>query len=179
VTAPRRPAAPPLITIAAVILAVLFASCRSGATPAPTATLSPAPSLTPVPGSPSGPAASPVTGASAGPPTTTDVVGFGRIFDSLPATFPKLKGQVPANDSGPSSGRFAAITGDASAAGRTMRDDLTAQGWSVDVGSALEDGTIVLDATHDPPGCKAEIRFTPVSGSLMMSVLYGASCPFA
>ena len=53
------------------------------------------------------------------------------------------------------------------------------KGWTVDAGSPLEDGTVVLEATGAPAGCKAEIRFTPVSGSLIMEVLFGASCPFS
>jgi hypothetical protein len=117
-------------------------------------------------------------GASAGPPTTTNVEGFGRIFDRLPASFPKLLGAQPAETgAGAASGSFVATT-DAPTASKLITTLLEGQGWSVDVGSPLEDGTVVLDATHDPPGCKAQIRFTPVSGSLIMSVLYGASCPF-
>ena len=178
-TAPRRPAPLPLVSITAAILAILSA-CGPAATPVPTATPSPAPSLTPVPGGPSGPAASPVLGPTAGPPTTTEVQGFGQIFDSLPPSFPKLLGATPAETGvGPTSGTFAADMGDAAAASRTMRDDLISRGWSVDVGSPLEDRTVVLEATHEPAGCKAQVRFTPASGSLIMSVLYGASCPFS
>jgi hypothetical protein len=54
---------------------------------------------------------------------------------------------------------------------------LTASGWTVDAGSPLEDGTVVLEAAR-PNACKAEIRFTPRGGSVIMSVLYGASCPY-
>ena len=36
----------------------------------------------------------------------------------------------------------------------------------------------VLEATGSAMGCKAEVRFTPWSGSILMLVLVGASCPF-
>jgi hypothetical protein len=106
------------------------------------------------------------------------VAGFGVIFDALPAAFPKLAGQEPAETGdGATSGSFAVnlSPADASAA---IEAALTAQGWSVDVGSPLEDGSVVLEATHAPAGCKTEVRFTPLSGTVIMSVLYGASCPF-
>jgi hypothetical protein len=67
---------------------------------------------------------------------------------------------------------------DAATAARTISNGLVGQGWTVDIGTPLEDGTVVLDATASPPGCKAEVRFTPISGTIIMSVLYGASCPF-
>ena len=181
-TALRRWAADPLVPILLITLAVLAVGCGPSATatasPHPSATGSTAarpasPSLTPVPGGP----ASPIVGASVGPPTTTDTE-FGTIFDALPSTFPRLPGQEPAETgAGPTSGSFA-VNMTAAAASKAIQAALVAQGWSVDVGSPLEDGTIVLEATGATAGCKSEVRFTPVSGTVIMSVLYGASCPF-
>jgi hypothetical protein len=111
--------------------------------------------------------------------TTTDAEGFGPIWDAVPPSFPKLPGAIPADESKPASGLYASIIGDAATASDTMTRALRAKGWSVDAGSPLEDGSIVLEATGSPTGCKAEIRFTPVSGSLIMEVLIGASCPFS
>ena len=177
-TALRRRAADPLVPILVVALAVLAVACGTGATisPRPSAAASvapPSPAVTAVPGGP----ASPVVGASVGPPTTTDTE-FGKIYDLLPSTFPRLPGQQPAETgAGPTSGSFAVNT-TAAAASKAIQAALTAQGWTVDVGSPLEDGSIVLEAAHAPPGCKTEVRFTPLSGTVVMSVLYGASCPF-
>jgi len=184
VTAPRRPARPfppcrslPL-TVAAIGLALLAVACSPGATPpavgseAPGATVTP--SLTPVPGGP----VSPVVGPTIGPPTTTDVTRFGAIYDALPPSFTKLPGQEPATTgAGPTSGSFAANTDPASAA-QLVEAGLAAAGWKVDAGSPLEDGSVVVEATGPTQGCKAEVRFTPASGTVIMSVLYGASCPF-
>ena len=39
---------------------------------------------------------------------------------------------------------------------------LTEAGWTVDVGSPLEDGSVVLEAQGPPDGCRAEVRFTPL-----------------
>jgi hypothetical protein len=127
-----------------------------------------------VPGGP----ASPVIGATVGPPTTTNVNGFGKIFDRVPASFPRLPDQTESEIGSAASGMFVSNL-DPQTASRTIREGLTAQGWSVDVSTPLEDGTVVLVATGPQPACKAEVRFTPASGSILISVLYGASCPSA
>jgi hypothetical protein len=174
VIVPSRPAAGSLAAILAITLAVLLAGCgpATTSTQAPGSPARSAPGLTRVGGP-----ASPIVGATIAPPTTTDTE-FGKIFDSLPPSFPKLLGQEPAETgAGPTSGSFAArmSVGDAR---KVIEVSLVAQGWTVAVGSPLEDGTVVLEATAQA-GCKAEVRFTPGSGTVMMSVLYGAACPFS
>jgi hypothetical protein len=180
VTALRRRAANPLLPIHLIVLALVVAACGPGAATTKPASgvggsTAAAPSLTAVPGG----HASPVVGATVGPPTTTSVEGFGTIDDSLPASFPELAGQEPVDPgAGATSGAFV-VNGSPAAASAALKSALAGQGWSADVGSPLEDGTIVLEATHAPAGCKTEVRFTPASGSVMMSVLYAASCPFS
>jgi hypothetical protein len=105
------------------------------------------------------------------------IAGFGTILDAVPASFPRLVDQEPADPgSGPTSGTFA-VKLSADAASSSMREALENRGWTVDMGSPLEDGTIVLDATGPTAGCKAEVRFTPEGATLVVAVLYGASCP--
>ena len=176
VTALRR-RADPLVPVLAAALALLLAACGPAAGSASPPVMAPSsaasgPSLTPVPGGP----ASPAVRVTFGPPTTTDINGFGKIFDRVPASFPRLPDQTESEIGSTTSGMFVSNL-DAGAASRTIRDALTTQGWSVDVSTPLEDGTVVLVATGPQPACKAEVRFTPASGSILMSVLYGASCP--
>jgi hypothetical protein len=176
VTALGRRAADPLTALVAIGLALLVVGCglstEASAPPTTSTGAGTSPSLTPVPGGPASAAASPSV------PATTNVEGFGAIFDGLPPSFPQLPGQEPADvGTGPTSGSFAAST-NPQAASEVIRRGLVAQGWSVDIGSPLEDGSIVLDATGPGVGCKTEVRLTPQSGSVIMSVLYGASCPF-
>ena len=179
-TAPRRRAAHLLPPILAIALVVGAAACSPSASilPSRSAAASPSnaptPSLTPVPGGPS----SPPAGASLGVPSTTETE-FGRIWDALPPSFPVPPGSIRTDPpGGPSSGSFAVGMTVADAA-QAMATALTALGWTVDVGSALEDGTVVLDAGGLREGCAAEIRLTPLSGTVNMSVLYGADCPFS
>ncbi|HEY2887888.1 MAG TPA: hypothetical protein VGJ17_04685 [Candidatus Limnocylindrales bacterium] len=171
----RRRAVNPVAPVLAPILVILLVACGSTAT----ASRSPEPSpsgrsiSTPGPGGP----ASPSVVASIRLPTTTSTA-FGKIFDALPPSFPKLPGEEPAGTgAGPTSGSFAASLS-VSDARKTIEAALIAQGWNVVVGSPLEDGTVVLEATRAKPACRTEVRFTPTSGTVTMAVLYGASCPF-
>ena len=179
-TASRRRAAHPLRPILAIALVVGAAACSPSAssTPRPSgaaySAIAPTPSLTPFPGGPS----SPPAGASIVVPSTTETE-FGRIWDALPPSFPIPPGSIRTDPpGGPSSGSFAlGMTVDDAA--RAMAAALAALGWTVEVGSALEDGTVVLDAGGPREGCAAEVRLTPLSGTVSMSVLYGADCPFS
>ena len=161
----RRRAAPLLRPLLFIALAIVVVGCGS-TTPA-------SPQLTAVPGG----NASPIAGPSVQLPTTTDTE-FGTIFDALPPSFPKLPGQAPAETgAGATSGSFA-VNLSAAEASASLASALAEAGWGIDVGSPLEDGSVVLHATRAPAGCKLEARFTPLSGTVIMSVLYGASCPF-
>jgi hypothetical protein len=157
----------------ATVVAVAAAGCAAGpgrSTPAGAA--GPGSGPTAVPGGAASQAA-----ASVRPPTTTET-DFGTIYDSLPSTFPKLLGQEPApTGAGPTSGSFVANLS-VNDARKIIEVGLIAQGWRVAVGSPLEDGSVVLDAAG-AGGCKTEVRFAPLSGTVIMSVLYGASCPFS
>ena len=175
-TAALRRAASSLFVLPALVLALGVTGCGPTANTSPKSvgtSANPSPRLTAVPGG----AASPGSGAAATLPSTTQT-DFGLIFDSLPASFPKLPGQEPAETGeGPASGSFA-VNMDARAASQAMRAALVAAGWTADVGAPLEDGTVVLEAARSST-CKAEVRFTPRSGTVIMSVLYGSKCPFA
>jgi hypothetical protein len=172
----RRRTENPAVPILAAILAILLVACGATATASQ--------SVVPIAGARSSPStlpggpASPAVGASISRPTTTNTE-FGTIFDSLPPSFPKLPGEEPADTgAGPTSGSLTANLS-VSDARKIIEVALIAQGWTVAVGSPLEDGTVVLEATGAKPACKTEVRFTPTSGTVTMSVLYGASCPFS
>lgn len=185
VTVPRRPAARLVVArlvVAVATLVLLVIACSPGTGPSgqpvgvtpPPSSTGTEPSLTPVPGGPGGPARSAV--ASHAPRPDTSVDGFGEIADHVPDSFPRLPDETDSDIGTPASGTYVSNV-DAAAASRLIAAGLQAQGWSVDVGSPLEDGTVVLDATRPPAGCRTEVRFTPASGSIFITVLYGASCP--
>ena len=186
VTVLRSRAADPTVLVLAITLALLTVACSPAGAPAggestqrPTGSVSPSatltPSLTAVPGG-SAAAASPA--ASIAQTDTNTAVG--RIWDSLPPSFPRITGQVPAETgSGPTSGTFA-VPGDTATAVAAVQAGLSGLDYHIDVGSPLEDGSVVLDAGGGAnPDCRIEVRFTPLSGTTTMAVLYGAACPFS
>jgi len=177
VTEPRHRAAHALLPILAIVTAVAALACTPAATlssPRPSvASGSIAPSLTPVPGGPSRhPSASPVT-------QSDSKTAIGRIWDAVPSSFPLVQASAPIDTgSGPTSGTFA-IGSSVADAVAAVEAGLRSQGLTVDAGSPLEDGSVVLEARDGAnPGCRIEVRFTPLSGTITMAVLYGAACPF-
>lgn len=176
----RRRAAFPLLVGVTVGLGAVVAACGPStgvvttASPSASVRASASPALTAVPG---GPSASAGSGPVESPSTTQ--TEFGLIWDALPPSFPKLPGQEPTEiGAGPRSGSFV-LNMTASDASKAMETALKVAGWTVAKGSPLEDGTVVLEGTGTPSTCKTELRFTPTSGTILMSVLYGASCPFS
>lgn len=169
-TALRRRVAPVLI------VAVAIAGCATTVTPSSprSASARPSgagPSLTPVPGGKPTPVAT--------LPTTTETE-FGPIWDAVPPSWPSLPGQSESEVGSDASARFVVKGTPRDLAGQ-LWTALEAAGWHVDVGSPLEDGSIVLDATHAPNGCKVHAQF---SGSAAtdpdtLLVYYGAKCPFS
>src|SRR4051812_21872987 len=177
VTVPRRRVASLLRSVAAIGLTCALAACSSTVSPSPSARPSAssrpsaaAPSLTPVPGG-----RSPTPAPSL---PTTSQTEFGRIWDAVPKTFPKLTGQSESEIGTAASGQFV-VNGEVPGLVQEMRTDLTELGWTVDVGSPLEDGSVVIEARGTATGCTAEVRFEPHSGTVALTVLYGASCPFS
>jgi hypothetical protein len=57
------------------------------------------------------------------------------------------------------------------------RSALEAAGYSVSVDGPLEDGGYTVSATGSA-GCAAQVSVTPLGGSITVTILYGASCPF-
>ena len=187
--ASRLRASGPVTLLVAIVLGVAAGSCGATNPPSPSraaasatttaataGAASVAASLTPVPGGAS-PSASAFAETPSRLPATTTVQGFGEIFDALPPSFPRLPDQTETDIGGATSGQFVSNM-TAAAATALLSSRLSAAGWSVDAGSPLEDGSVVVEATRPGSGCKAQITFTPASGSIMMSVLYGATCPF-
>jgi hypothetical protein len=173
------------LALAAVVGGALVAGCAgAAATPAPTTTptsttaavaspepsIAPAPSLTPVPG---GQSSGPGPVGTLIPTTQTD---WGEILDDLPASFPihpdadvaEVPGEVV-------SGSFEAPA-DPDALTAWYTDTFTARGYAVDTGTALEDGSRVMDVAADLPECRIQITFRPADGSTIMTVLVASAC---
>jgi hypothetical protein len=177
---PRLP-----VLVAIFGLALAGAACGSPAAPthapsaAPTAGASPVRTVNPRPTVPPPASTGPGT-RPPGPPATpvgTTKTAWGVILDAVPDTFPLFPDASPA-DPLPEAVSGAWITKATVDEVATWYHDavLNAAFASADLGSALEDGSRVLDVQGDLPECKAQVTIRPVNGSTMISVLYGAGC---
>jgi hypothetical protein len=185
---------PRVATRLAILLAatLLAAACGSSGPTASTSPTSAAPSprssqaaspsavpsaagnadLTPVPGGTTAPPVEP-----SGTPTQTDTA-WGRIWDAVPVSFPRLEASFPADSvSGPVSAAFVVGAGPADVTA-TMKRLLDGEGYRTDQSGPLEDGSFVLDSTGPWEGCRIQTTVTPQSGTTLMTILYGADCPF-
>lgn len=160
---------------AILVIALLLAACGSGpsASPAQPTPTTPASTPTPVPG-----ATSPSPAASL--PTQADT-DWGRIWEALPAGFPEFAGAEPTEvgAGGPTSATLDVPTsaGTVDQVVSFYRSALEAAGYSVSVDGPLESGGFTISATG-PAGCMAQVSVEPLGGSMTVTVLYGAACPF-
>ena len=146
-------------------------SAMVAASPAAVAS-SPTADLTPVPG---GSTASPIS--PSGTPTQT-TTAWGRIWDALPASFPRVPASAPTDAiAGPASAAFVVDAGPP-AVTATVKRLLDNAGYTTDQSGPLEDGSFVLDSTGPTPGCKVQTTLAPQAKTTLMTVLFGAACPF-
>ena len=176
-----RPVA--ILTLAAVVAGTLVAGCASASvSPASTAVAVSSPSASPEPSTAPAPSLTPVPGGQSNgpgpvgtliPTTQTD---WGEILDDLPASFPihPDAGVAEVADE-VVSGSFEAPA-DVDALVAWYADTFTERGYAIDTGSALEDGSRVMDVAADLPECRIQITFRPADGSTIMTVLVASAC---
>ena len=171
----------PSLVLAALILPVALIACGGstsapgGSQPAP-GTIAPSdPALTPVPnGSDAVDGSTPP--AAAVSQTDTE---WGRIWDALPAAFPRFPGSVPTEtgEFGPVSAEFA-VPDEVGPVTAWLQASLEGAGYSTEALSGpLENGSRVIDSVVDG-GCRIETVILPLGGTTHVAVRFGAACPF-
>ena len=160
------------VGLASGACAVAASPSSSTATPA-----SSAPGQSATAGAPTSAPASAAASASLPGQTTT---AWGRIWDGLPAAFPRYPGSSPATVSrGPASAELT-VAADAAAVLAGLRTRLETAGYStVTLSGLMEDGSRVLDSASSTSGCRVQTTVGPLGGLTYISVLFGAACPFA
>ena len=159
-------------------LALTLAACGSGTGAgqpgsAPTAEASTPPAN---PGADHPPDAHPAPSASS-TASQTDTA-WGRIWDAVPAGFPRYPRAAPADDASadPASLRYAVSGADPETIAAWLQAGMETATFSTDVSGPLEDGSFSLDSVGDA-GCRIQSTVAPVGGMTFVTVLYGASCP--
>jgi hypothetical protein len=165
---------PDLRRSAVLATLVLGVAACGGSSATPTHGASPTASL--VPAATATAAAHPSGTAAAGQTNTA----WGRIWDTLPASFPRFPGSTPSDEAstGPASATLV-VNGDvAKAVATTTETNLKATGYTTDALSGpLEDGTYTLEMTGSVPGCRVMVTAQPTGGLTTVTILYGSACP--
>lgn len=176
---PRRP-----LLLAGVLL--LLAAC-SGSTGvddplASAAEATPPPTLaipSDLPSVPAVPETSNPTAAEEPAVTQTDT-DWGRIWDALPAGFPVYPDAVETEEAGAGEPVSAAFSSPAAAAeiATRLQSRLELATFSTEALSGpLEDGGFVLDSVGDED-CRIQTTVAPAGALTIITVRYGADCPF-
>ena len=115
------------------------------------------------------------------PPVTQTETGWGRIWDGLPAGFPVYPGAVESEQAGggePVSATFTVADATPDEIATALQSQLELATYSTEALSGpLEDGGFVIDSVGDA-GCRIETTVTPAGELTLISVRYGADCPF-
>ena len=167
---------------ALVLVLLVVAACGAGAASTspsptgsaikPTAAASPSPVATPVSRTEPGTSPKPT------PPGQTDTT-WGRIWDGLPAGFPAWAGATPTETgAGPASATLDAGTAKPADVATFYQSALEGAGYStVSKTGPREDGSWELNSTG-AAGCQVRTTAAPLGASTIITVLYGAACPF-
>ena len=146
------------------------------------------------------PTATPSGSAQApSPPAPTDVPGggdrtpgptpgllpneaWGAAWDALPPGFPLPAGAKLADPGdpadGPTSGAFV-IDGATDDVAAQMQRQLGAAGYSTEALSGpFEDGSLVINSVGPDAACRVQTQVRPLGGTTMITVLFGAACPW-
>lgn len=178
-TSQRRLSRAAILAGAAVLVLAGCSATNGTSTPTTTAPATveptqdgPTPELTLLPTEP---------GATAEPgtPGQTDT-DWGRIWDGLPNGFPAFPGaHVTELGSGPASATLDAGSAEPGAVANFYKTALQAGGWIIiGLSGPREDGSFELSSVDIHPACQVRTTVTPLGGSTIVNVLYGAGCPF-
>lgn len=154
----------------AFVVVFALAACSSAGTAGPSGIGSAGPGTSATPAVPR-----PTTAPSL--PTKTDTA-WGRIWDGVPDSFPLPTGAVPATDTGqgPSSGQLVVAGAPADIADGYV-SGLRSGGWKVNQDGPLEDGSYVVKAQNGE-ACEAQVSVLSIGDASLVTILYGAGCPF-
>jgi hypothetical protein len=159
------------------LLSLVVGACGFGAgapsappSPSPTATIAPPETERPIPTDTFNPSLPRQSESEWGP-----------IWDAVPASYPIPDGAVPADaDHGPVSGAYTVAKDVATprAIGEFYRDAIEEDGFGgTGLDGPVEDGSFTVWSSNGY-GCETRVTILPRGDESLITVLYGALCPF-
>jgi hypothetical protein len=162
----------------ALALIILIAGCGSSGALQGSSLAPAAASALPVSIPPASAAPSAAPSASIG--ATQSDTAWGRIWDTLPASFPALPGGT-ASEEGARGAASAVFTFQGQAAkdvAALVQRLLSGAGYStLGLTGALENGGYIVDMAGHPQGCKVQASVAPTGSVTTLTILYGSTCP--
>ena len=111
---------------------------------------------------------------------TQSDTAWGRIWDSLPTSFPHVPGGT-ASEEGAKGAASAVYTFQGQSAkdvAALMQRLLAGAGFStLGLSGPLENGGYVVDMAGQPQGCKVQANVAPTGSLTTLTILYAATCP--
>ena len=115
------------------------------------------------------------------PPVTQTDTAWGQIWDAVPGGFPVYPGALESDetrDGEPVSAAFSVEDATPDEIATALQSQLELATYSTEALSGpLEDGGFVIDSVGDA-GCRIETNVTPAGEQTLITVRYGAECPF-
>ena len=103
---------------------------------------------------------------------------WGRIWDALPNDFPLPAEFQPAETGGGPASATMDVPGSVTATVAFLQSELEVAGFRTEsLSGPLEDGSQVLESFGEG-GCRIRSSVAPLGGVTILTVLYGAACPF-
>jgi len=122
----------------------------------------------------------PSAAPSASTGSTQSDTAWGRIWDTLPKSFPAVPGGTASEEgaTGASSAVYTFQGQSAKDVAALMQRLLSGAGYStLGLTGPLENGGYVVDMSGQPPGCKVQASVAPTGSMTTLTILYGATCP--
>ncbi len=103
---------------------------------------------------------------------------WGRIWDALPSDFPLPAEFQPAETGGGPASATMDVPGSVTATVAFLQSELEVAGFRTEsLSGPLEDGSQVLESFGEG-ACLIRSSVAPLGGVTILTVLYGAACPF-
>lgn len=120
----------------------------------------------------------PGTTARPSPPTQTDT-DWGRIWDALPEAFPRYPGANPTETGeGPASAILDVGDAEPAEVATFYQSALEGAAYStLSMSGPREDGSWEIESVGEAT-CRTRTTIAPLGGSTIVTILFGAACPF-
>jgi hypothetical protein len=104
---------------------------------------------------------------------------WGRIWDALPASFALPEGAQPTQTGDGPASAILDVPGGAAPTMAFLQSALELAGFRTEsLSGPLEDGSLILE-TFAEDACRVQASVVPLGGATILTVLYGAACPFS